>query len=143
MAITLTFDNVIAVPGKNSIIDVIDRTTGKTAINGNTLEEVQQREPGAVLMSWTDWSAIQIQRQQTAIGWRRISAEEYDERLNVLPPLAWTSKGFLLCEPYDHCYQTGQPRYHAFLRRGGGGPYPADHYTSTRPITLVEWRAVK
>jgi len=34
-------------------------------------------------------------------NWKEITAERYDEMLNVLPPMQWTNGGFFLSELYD------------------------------------------
>jgi hypothetical protein len=130
-----TDDQVFAVPGEYlSIIDVVNPETGRSRINGHTLEEIRQRYPTAVQMPWEEWRQGMIARQQTPITWKPIDAHRYNDMLGVLPPIDWTSAGFLVGEPYDHSMATGQPRYTAFIDRYGW------YYESSRPITRREWR---
>lgn len=37
------------------------------------------------------------------IIWREVSADFYDQALNVLPPLDWSGQSFLVGEAYTHC----------------------------------------
>lgn len=71
------------------------------------------------------------------------SEERYHEMLEVLPPIAWMNKGFLVGEPWTHrtCKVTGmvQPAYTAMVvRKGALGGY----YESTVALTVAEWRAL-
>lgn len=127
--------NVIAIPGQNSIIDTVDQTTGRTRINGRTLEEVQQREPGAVLMSFESWRAAAAERQNTPITWSRVTRHQYSDALEVLPPIDFDGRNFLVGEPYDHSFTTGAPRFVAYREIAGV------YVVSSRPMTRVEFRA--
>ena len=130
-----TDDQVFAVPGEYlSIIDIVNPETGRSRINGNTLEEIRQRYPTAVQMPWEEWRAGKIARQQTPITWTRVDDHRYRQMLEVLPPIDWTNGGFLVGEPADHCVSTGQPRYTAYRHNTGQA------YESSRPITRREWR---
>jgi hypothetical protein len=74
---------------------------------------------------------------------RTCTEARYNEMLEVLPPLAWTRKGFLVSEPWSHrtCKVTGQyrPTYQAMVRCVGmlGG-----YCESTSGLTVPEWRAL-
>ena len=52
--------------------------------------------------------------------WREISRDDYDDALNVLPPLKWYNGGFFMSEAYSGLlhgfYQEYQGRYYASLQ---------------------------
>jgi len=126
--------DVYAIPGQASIIDQIIPATGLTAMFGHTAEQVQARYPAAVRMSWAEWQAAAVARQQAPIVWQLTTAERYDEMLNVLPPAAWIGGAFLVGEPIDHCFATGRPRFEAYWQQG------RTYLVSSRPITIAELR---
>lgn len=72
---------------------------------------------------------------------RPCTAERYHDMLEVLPPVAWVSAGFLVGEPYDHrpCGVMGdiRPSWSVFVdaRRPGG-----QHYEGSHALTVPEWR---
>ena len=78
---------------------------------------------------------IMITPTTQPITWTPTTLERYDEALNVLPPIAWCSKGFLLGEPCDSD-ANGRPRYDAYRQTGD------QFFVSDRPLTVAEWRAV-
>lgn len=132
---TPEFSEVYAVPGENSIIDMIHPVTGLTVYGGRDAASVQEAYPGAVRMSYETWRAEAIARQTTPIVWQTTDAKSYEEMLNVLPPALWIGGAFLVGEPCDHDYATGAPRFQAFWHRG------ASYVCSDRPITRAELRA--
>lgn len=67
--------------------------------------------------------------------WRPTTRERHEQRLNVLPPAAEKSSGFLLGEPMDHD-ATGRPRYLAHRRYGN------DYFEGSRPVTRTEFEVV-
>lgn len=128
-----------AVPGENHIIDVINPLTDKTAIYGRTLDEVR-KQPGnekAERMSIDQFCKDKAARQNTPIGWREITEEKYHEMLEVLPPIEWTTRGFMVSEPCDHHALTGKPRYGAYVTIGHR------FFTASRPLTREEFRKAK
>lgn len=135
-------DYVFAVPGEACIIDTV-KADGRTTINNETLAEVQQRYPTAVLMPWETWRAEQAAKQDTPIKWEPCSVRKFYEMLEVLPPIDWNpASGFLVGEPTDHSFSTGQPRYQAYRLHGEGGPFER-YFVSSRPLTREEWRKVR
>jgi hypothetical protein len=75
-------------------------------------------------------------------SFRPVTAERYDEFLNILPPALWEpSKGFIVGEPYTHrqCEVSGQFRaaYSAFVRMDG------KFYEATAPMTAPEFRKLE
>jgi hypothetical protein len=126
---------VYAVPGRHSIIDAIDPSTGLTWINGHTLEEIRTREPLAVRMPFDVFLREKAARQQTPIVWIATTAEQYDDMLGVLPPIEFRADGFMVSEPCDHCAATGRPRYQGYRQRAGR------YEAASRPMTRSEFRA--
>jgi hypothetical protein len=123
-----------AVPGANTLIDMIHPDTGRTMIYAHDAAAVQAKNPGAVRMTYDAWAAAKAARQQTPVTWAPITAETYEEQLGCLPPIAYTGWAYLVGEPYDHCVTTGHPRYIGNRRRG-------NHYEQTsRPVTVREWK---
>lgn len=131
------FTDVFAVPGHHNIVDTINPVTDRSSIQGETLDEVRQRYPNAERFTWDAWRASQITRQNTPIAWLPTAASEYDAMLNVLPPACHRAIGFLVGEPMDHSYETGQPRFQAYLSRNG------EHFVSSRPLTIAEFRTIR
>jgi hypothetical protein len=132
---TLSFTHVIAERDNVlSIIDYIHPATGRTAVNDETLEQVQARYPTAELVTWEAWRARKAAAQQTPVRWDEVSAEQYDEMLNVLPPI-YGPQGFMVGEADDHDVATGRARYRAFIQVGG------KYYRASRPMTRAEFHA--
>lgn len=68
----------------------------------------------------------------------------YNEMLEILPPLAWVRKGFLVSEPWSHrtCKVTGAYRatYTAMVcHRGAAGTH---YFESTSGLTVPEWKVL-
>lgn len=135
MSLSTDFDYVFAVPGNTrSIIDTV-RADGRSAVYGETLEQIQRRNPGAVRMPWSEWQTAAIAAQVTPITWEPSTEAQYFEMLNVLPPIGWTNGAFCVGEASDHCVKTGRPRYTAYRQIG-------DRFlVSSRPVTLAEFRS--
>lgn len=127
-----------AVPGADSILDVINPRTGLTWYFGKTLDQVQAEDPGAVRMTVDAFCAQKAIRQHSPITWDETTEELYWDALEALPPAAYGKdmKGFLLGEPQDHDAETGQPRFSAYLKRAG------KYLASSRPMTIKEFREV-
>jgi hypothetical protein len=125
-----------AVPGSDSMIDLVHPITGRSCCFDRTLEQVQEWEPGAVVMSVDEYIASKAARQDSPIEWRETTEERYDDMLGVLPPAAWQLGAFLVGEPYDHHAATGQPRFECFVSRRG------QYCVSSRPITRAEFATV-
>ncbi len=123
-----------AVPGSDSIIDTIHPVTGKGVYGGQTLEEVQQEEPLAVVMSVELFCEQKAARQDTPIEWHEITEEQYENWFECLPPAAYAENGFLVGEPFDHHAGSGKPRYQACRRVGG------KYLASNRPLTKREFK---
>jgi hypothetical protein len=125
-----------AIPGANSMIDTVHPMTGRGMWSGETLEQVQARNPGAVQMPIEEWKAAKGARQDQPVTWNTVTKEHYEEMLNVLPPERMARGAFLVGEPADHHAVSGLPRY-TLLRRGGCG-----YQESSRPVTVDEFTAL-
>lgn len=126
------FTEAFAVPGSDSVIDMVHPDTGRSMVYGKTLEQIEAENPGAVVVVFEAWMAAKAERQHTPVQWAPCSAEQYDEMLNVLPPAFWQGGLFLVGEPSDHDASTGRPRYAAFWKRG------ERYVAADRPITCRE-----
>ena len=71
-------------------IDEVNPVTGKSAIEGETLEQVQKRYPGAIVETWKTY----IDRKEAALVEPpvEISEDKYTEMLEVLPPVNWVQR---------------------------------------------------
>ncbi len=69
----------------------------------------------------------------TGSVWQEITEDRYDDMLNVLPPVIWLDKGFMVGEPWDHNIR-GQPRFGAFIRHRN------KFYECLHPMTILEFR---
>jgi hypothetical protein len=71
---------------------------------------------------------------------KEVSAERYNEALEILPPALWLANRFLLGEPASHrkCKITKKtmPTYSAFFFAFG-------RYYESDPMTVAEFRAFK
>ncbi len=128
------FHEVYAVPGANHIIDVINPDTGLTVTFGRDEANVKAEHPDAIRLTWGEWQADAVKRQNTPIRWTETDEHTYTNMLEVLPPALWIGGGFLVGEPWDHSYETGAPRFAAYLHRNGR------YYTASRPLTCAEFR---
>jgi hypothetical protein len=67
------------------------------------------------------------------ITWTKTTEDKYQEMLEILPPAAWTSLGFLVGEPWDHNAE-GYARYEAYAEVNG------KYLVSTKPMTIGEFK---
>ena len=132
----VNFDEVYAVPGAGHIIDVINPVTGLTCVYAKDLAAVLADNPGAVRMTWEAWRTEAADRQHTPISWHLTDEDTYQRMLEVLPPTLWIGGAFLVGEPDDHDFTTGQPRFRAYRCRGGV------YTVANRPLTCAELRTV-
>lgn len=128
------FARVYAIPGKAGFVDGINPDTGLSVYGGRTAEQVATAYPGAVPMAYEEWRTQAIAAQKTPITWKEVSADRYDDMLNVLPPLDWRGGAFLVGEAWDHDIETGRPRYAAFRQFG------PQYFEASRPLTRAELR---
>lgn len=77
-------------PGATSAIDCVHPITGLSLVNGETLEQIRERYPNAII---TELDAILKAEadffKQAPV---EIDAEKWDYMLNVLPPVQWTNE---------------------------------------------------
>lgn len=122
-----------AVPLADTLIDCIRPSTGKSWINGDTLEQVRARYPGAEIVEIADYLQGKAARQDVPMAWAETTGERYWEMLEVLPPACMMGGCFLVGEPWDHHAITGQPRFQAYLKWGG------KHWEGSRPMQRSEF----
>ena len=68
------------------------------------------------------FSCLEEWENKNLIGkWKEITEEEYDDALNVLPPVAWCEGGFFISERYtsniSDFYQKYNGKYYTSLQR--------------------------
>jgi hypothetical protein len=128
--------HVFAVPGSRICIDFVHPNTGASIINGESLDQIRERYPDAVIVSYDEWSATRAAEQDTPIDWTDTTAERYDEMLGCVPPAFWRAGLFLVGEPMDHHALSGAPRFSAFRQIG------SRYFESSRPITIREAKSI-
>lgn len=77
-------------------------------------------------------------------AWAEVTEQRYNEMLEVLPPIGWDSKGFLVGEAWVHkpCSVANDPGYvtagyQAFAHIDG------KFYACDMPLTRKEWKALE
>jgi hypothetical protein len=130
---------VYAVPGSDTIIDLVFDESGLTHCYGKTLAEVQKEYPDAVLMTLDEFCKAKAARQDSPIQWLETDEKTFHDMLEVLPPIAFDAPytAFLVGEPCDHHAGTGRPRYQGFVTVG------KRYYKTSRPVTVKEFRTLK
>lgn len=114
-------------------IDFIHPQTGLT-LYGKTADQISADYPGenVRLISYEDFVKEQIEGQENdPITWTEISEEVYTERMECLPPICHTSRGFMLGEPFSHI--AGAPTFDAFRVQDG------KFYASDRALTVKQF----
>lgn len=133
---TADLKQAFAVPGDNHFIDAIHPETGRSLVNGQTLEEMRERYPAIEIVNIDDWCAAKGARQDSPVEWEEITEEKYNYFLEVLPPADMARYGFLVGEPTDHHAVSGKARYQACIIRGGR------FFAPTRPMTRAEFKTL-
>lgn len=137
MKTTLDWTECYAVPGEDWIIDGIHPETGLTLFNKSTSEQILAENPQAVRMTYEHFAAEKAKRQNTPVKWDRVSPDEFNRMLEVLPPVGWRSLGFLVGEPEDHDVLTGKARFRAYVELGP--EHARRYYRASRPMTAVDF----
>lgn len=136
---TVSLDQCIdafAVPGADTLIDLVHPVTGLSVINGHSLDQIRERYPSAEIVNVESFLSEKAARQDACVEWIVVTEEYANEMLCSLPPAAMGNQGFLVGEPYDHHATTGQPRFQAIRRMDGAV------YRSSRPMTRAEFTAL-
>lgn len=56
---------------------------------------------GYSILTWEDFYKVEDQYLDSICGdWKEITAEQFEDALNVLPPLRWENGGFFMSERY-------------------------------------------
>jgi hypothetical protein len=124
-----------AEPGADSMIDLIDPTTGRSICCNENLEQIRLRYPTAEIVEVAHFLVQKAHRQDTPIEWTEVTEDQYEDMLNVLPPAFWERGLFLVGEPSDHHAISGRPRFAAYRQAGG------KYFTASRPMMVGECRA--
>ena len=134
----MTWTKCFAVPGADSIIDLVHPVTGRSQIYGKDLTQIQAEHPGAVVMDFEAHCKEHAARQDAGGEWRETTEAKFHDMLNVLPPAAAVPgySHFMVGEPYDHHAVTGQPRFSAFRQSGG------NYFEFSRPMTFREFKQI-
>ena len=99
---------------RQTIIDVINPYTDKTACFGKDFDEIRAEYPDAERMTVDAFCHWKASKQRSKIQWNETTREKYIEMLEVLPPAAHINGAFLLGEPFDSDALTGRPRFDAY-----------------------------
>lgn len=129
MVSTKDLTDCIVVPGTGTVVDFLHPATGRTLYGGQTLAQVRERYPTAVVTTYDAWQAARAAEQDAPKFWEETTQERYHEMLDVLPPAAMVGLAFLVGEPADHHAVTGEARFSAFKLEGGR------YYTLSGPVT--------
>lgn len=101
-----TYTHVFAVlkggkPG-SGLIDGVHPQTGRGIYSGDTLEQIQQREPGAEVIAYGDWHRAMVAMYLGLLP-MPITEEKYHEMLDCLPPSHWRrAKGSSSFQMVEH-----------------------------------------
>ena len=108
MTTTTTEKMCFYVPGQLSIIDTV-KDNGKSFYDNESLEEIDKRYPGAILIPFEDAIAkIEALAEKKYITEPiEVDEERFMDMLGILPPMNWkqTTEGevFMMCEMnYSH-----------------------------------------
>jgi hypothetical protein len=126
--------DAFAVPGSDSIIDVIRPDTGRSWFYDQSWDEIRERYPGAEIIAVEEWSKQKAARQNAPFLWLQSTKAKYWDMLEVLPPAIMVAGGFLVGEPWDHHAVSGKPRFSAWREWHG------KFFTASRPLTVQEFK---
>lgn len=92
---------------------------GKCPYTGKTEDECVR--DGFTIMAWDEYMLMHDAYLNSLCGsWKELSADDYDEALNVLPPVQWYNGGFFMSECYmddvTTFYQKWGDRYYSSLQ---------------------------
>ena len=77
-------------PGESNAIDCVHPVTGLSLVNGETLEQIRERYPEAIITGLD--AILEAESKEFKRGPVEIDAEHWDYMLNVLPPVQWTNE---------------------------------------------------
>lgn len=93
---------------------------GKCPYTGKTAQEYE--EEGYSVLDDGEFSAMMTAYENALCGhWAEVSEEQYNDMLNILPPIGWYNGGFFVSEPYidnvHDYYQEYRGRYYCSMQR--------------------------
>ena len=77
-------------PGESNAIDCVHPVTGLSLVNGETLEQIRERYPEAIVTGLD--AILEAESKEFKRGPVEIDAEHWDYMLNVLPPMRWVNE---------------------------------------------------
>jgi hypothetical protein len=72
---------------KRCVIDVVNPTTGKSAINCHSMDDLRDEYPDVRMVTWAEHD--QLHRESWVTPWREVTEDEWHDMLEVLPPSDW------------------------------------------------------
>jgi hypothetical protein len=124
------------VPEAANCIDFVHPETGRSCINDQTLEQIRERNPGAIKVNLDEWIQAVFEKANPPLTWLDSTEEKFDEMLGALPPRRFVPGAFLVGEPVDHLGEDGAGRYECHRCQGD------KFQVSSRPITVKEFNAL-
>ncbi len=115
----------VFVQGLKTCIDLVRPDTGRSQIENQTLEQIQERYPGATIATLSEWS--KAHEQSLCTEPQAITEERFMEMLEVLPPQRWqhgkNCESFELMEHFSgritSIYVRLGEKYFEFMDRAG------------------------
>lgn len=107
--------------GQTHVFDVATlRENGQrlSHFSNKSIMELQAEKPNMAIMLWTDAEAEMEKINESRFsGVEEITEDEYNNALNVLPPLDWNDGSFLVREPitgsWFNCYLKYNGKYYS------------------------------
>jgi len=128
--------HAFVIPGECDVIGLIDPATGRSCINGHSLDDIRVRYPNAEIVEIESWRNERDIRTNPEIIWMESSEEKYHAMLCILPPRLQGEGGFLVGERHDFFGARGEARYQGFLQ------HRDVFLMSSRPMTATEFEKV-
>lgn len=109
---------------------IIDEPNGTDPYTGKTAEDY--RAEGYTILTDEEFHAILTAADDALCGdWKEETAEQYEDALDVLPPLQWYGGGFCVSEPYTS-------NIYSFHQKWNGKHYTSLQRTSTPRADIIK-----
>lgn len=106
-------------------------SNGRNLYNPDITEE-SYIEQGYTILTWDELNSYIKEHEESLLNhWSEETKEEYENALNVLPPLRWSKGGFFISEALDS-------NIHSFHRELDGKFYTSNQRTSTPRDQIIE-----
>jgi hypothetical protein len=80
--------------------------------------------------------------ETAGIKFVEITAEKYDDMLNILPPILWAGGAFMVSEPNDHRKCRAKPDEWMYPTYHGYWQLDGKHYAADTDLTVAEFKAI-